>query len=67
VTVCPKCGYASGDDWAQCVGGCPMVASPYYDEYLGYDYKANVATYDDWFPDLPRPIASVQQGGAPSL
>ncbi len=24
----------------------------------------NVATYDDWFPDLVRPIAAVQQGGA---
>jgi len=67
VTVCPKCGNDSGDDWSQCVGGCPMVVSPYYDEYLGDDYKANVATYDDWFPDLYSPIAAVLQGSAPSL
>jgi hypothetical protein len=62
---CPKCGYASGDDWSQCGGGCPIVVSPYYDEYLVDDYKANVATYDDWFPDLP--IVAGQQYGAPSL
>ncbi|WP_285535978.1 hypothetical protein [Brucella sp. NBRC 12950] len=60
---CPKCGNASGDDWSQCEGGCPIVVSPYYDEYLVGGYKANVSTYDDWFPDLSIPIAAEQQGG----
>ena len=27
------------------------------------DTMIDIATYDDWFPDLPRPIAAVQQGG----
>lgn len=31
------------------------------------DAMIDVATYDDWFPDLTRPIAAEQQGGASSL
>ena len=27
---CPKCGYESGDTWAQCGGSCPMPMSPHY-------------------------------------
>lgn len=27
---CEKCGAVSGDDWSQCNGSCPMVASPHY-------------------------------------
>ncbi|UYT54130.1 hypothetical protein OHI65_07045 [Brucella sp. MAB-22] len=27
------------------------------------DAMIDLATYDDWFPDLTRPIAAVQQGG----
>ena len=29
--ICPKCGAASGDDWSQCKGSCPMFGSPHYD------------------------------------
>lgn len=29
-TVCPKCGYISGDDWRQCRGSCPMEQSPHF-------------------------------------
>lgn len=53
------------------------VASPDYSYAKGYregygepvdvDGRMNVATYDDWFPDLTRPIATVRQGGASSL
>lgn len=28
----PKCGYESGDTWAQCEGSCPMPMSPHYVE-----------------------------------
>lgn len=28
---CPKCGFESGDDWAQCSGKCPMPMSPHYE------------------------------------
>ncbi|EEQ93906.1 Hypothetical protein OINT_2001096 [Brucella intermedia LMG 3301] len=31
------------------------------------DAMIDIATYDDWFSDLTRPIASVQQGGESSL
>lgn len=27
---CPKCSFATGDDWKQCGGSCPMKDSPYY-------------------------------------
>nr|WP_313012451.1 hypothetical protein [Brucella intermedia] len=27
------------------------------------DAMIDIATYDDWFPDLTRPVAAVQQGG----
>jgi hypothetical protein len=30
---CPKCGAASGDDWRQCEGDCPMPGSPHYKMY----------------------------------
>ncbi|WP_158279424.1 hypothetical protein [Falsochrobactrum shanghaiense] len=41
---------------------------PNYDAYINDMYSLqeamiDVATYDDWFPDLTRPIAAVQQGG----
>lgn len=29
---CLKCGAASGDDWTQCHGVCPMSMSPHYDD-----------------------------------
>jgi hypothetical protein len=29
--VCPKCKQASGDDFMQCEGSCPMPMSPHYD------------------------------------
>lgn len=31
---CPKCGTFSGADWSQCSGGCPVAASPHYDEHV---------------------------------
>ena len=31
------------------------------------DAMIDIATYDDWFPDLYSSIAAVQQCGAPSL
>lgn len=27
---CPKCGAASGDDWSQCGGECPLPGTPHY-------------------------------------
>lgn len=27
---CPKCGYYSGDAWAQCEGSCPIEGSPWF-------------------------------------
>lgn len=50
----------------------PHEYEPNYDAYINdlyslEDAMIDVATYDDWFPDLTRPIAAVQQGGAPSL
>ena len=36
--ICPKCGKNSGDDWTQCVGGCPMKPSPYYNEEVAKQY-----------------------------
>ena len=29
--ICPKCQKSSGDDWSQCVGGCPLTFSPHHD------------------------------------
>jgi hypothetical protein len=29
---CPKCYSLHGNDWSQCIGGCPINISPYYDE-----------------------------------
>lgn len=59
--ACPKCHKESGDDWSQCINGCPMPASPYYSEESEAPGRANVATYDDWFPDAP--IVAQQQCG----
>ena len=52
-----------------------MAQHEYEPDYHAYwqeteslaDAMIDVATYDDWFPDLYSPIAAVQQGGAPSL
>ncbi|WP_192799604.1 hypothetical protein [Brucella intermedia] len=46
----------------------PHEYEPDYDAYINEAYSLeeamiDVATYDDWFPDLSRPIAAVQQGG----
>lgn len=30
VYQCQKCKRFSGDDWAQCGRGCPVVASPWF-------------------------------------
>ena len=66
---CPECG---GTAEAECVDvGVGLYISDEYECPCGYnsaaDGRMNVATYDDWFPDLTRPIAAVQQGGASSL
>lgn len=34
MTTCPKCDAASGNDWRQCDGACPMPMSPHYDPGL---------------------------------
>lgn len=48
-----------------------VQASPNYSQAKGYRegygdlevvVRANVATYDDWFPELTCPLAAVQQG-----
>lgn len=63
---CPECG---GTAEAECVDvGVGLYISEEYECPCGYssaaDGRMNVATYDDWFPDLSRPIAAVQRGGA---
>lgn len=40
---CPKCGKTSGDDWSQCLGGCPMPISPYYSPSREELDKAEIA------------------------
>ncbi len=62
---CPECG---GTAEAECVDvGVGIYISEEYECPCGFnsaaDGRMNVATYDDWFPDLTRPIAAVQQGG----
>ena len=37
--TCPKCGFQSGDDWAQCEGSCPMELSPFYDAEWLYRHQ----------------------------
>jgi len=44
-----------------------MPMSPHHNVDAEAPGRANVATYDDWFPDLSIQIAAVQQGGTPSL
>ncbi|NNU59754.1 hypothetical protein [Ochrobactrum soli] len=46
----------------------PHEYEPDYDKYINdmnslEEAMIDVATYDDWFPDLCIPIAAVQQGG----
>lgn len=67
---CPECG---GTAEAECVDvGVGLYINDEYECPCGWnlsaDGRANVATYDDWFPDLTRPIAAAQQcGGGASL
>lgn len=60
---CPECG---GVAEAECVDvGVGLYIKDEYECSCGYnsaaDGRANVATYDDWFPDS-HPIAAAQQG-----
>jgi hypothetical protein len=36
---CPKCGYASGNDWSQCQKDCPVPISPVYSEATEEKYR----------------------------
>lgn len=56
---CPKCRYASGDDWEQCEGSCPMLMSPYYDAGCRHAFGEPVIEHD---AQLQRPI-DVRHGG----
>ncbi|KAB2712807.1 hypothetical protein F9K88_07570 [Brucella intermedia] len=45
----------------------PHEYEPNYDAYINDMYSLeeamiDIATYDDWFPELTRPLAAVQQG-----
>lgn len=42
-TLCPKCGFSSGDDWKQCKGSCPMPQSPYFNPPVARNWADHVA------------------------